>query len=229
MTMKTSLQAAGVSRTYVSTSGPVVALESVTVEFHGGELVVIHGPSGSGKSTLLNLLGLLDAPSSGELRLNGDRIDNLTGPALADARRDHVSFLFQDAGLIDRMNVLDNVRLPLDYRDIEEGARRDRALEAIRTVGLWDRRHVMVDTLSGGERQRVGLARVLATRSRVVICDEPTASLDEANSRMILDHLLRLAREGACVICASHDPIAIGCADRRYSLRRGHLTAGDPT
>jgi putative ABC transport system ATP-binding protein len=205
----------------------VVALEPTSVEFQGGQFVVIYGPSGSGKSTLLNLLGLLDTPSSGELRLNGRRIDNLTGPCLADVRRDHVSFLFQDAGLLDRMSVLDNVRLPLDYRDVEAGAGRERALAAIRAVGLPDRLHAMVDTLSGGERQRVGLARVLATRSPVVICDEPTASLDEANSRAILDHLLRLAREGACVICASHDPIAIECADRRYSLRRGRLAEGD--
>lgn len=222
--MTQSIRASGLGRVYVGPDGPIVALEPSDFTFNRGELVVLRGPSGSGKSTLLNLLGLLDRPTVGDLWIEGQHTNTLNARQLSDNRRRHLGFLFQDAGLIDRMSVFDNVRMPLDYRNFAESVRRERALLAIERVGLTNRKRAMVDTLSGGERQRTGLARVLAVRPDIVICDEPTASLDETNSRAVVEQLLDAAAGGACVVCASHDPIVLEGAHHRYSLARGRLT-----
>lgn len=225
--MTESVRGHNLGRTYSSPEGPIVALHPTDFTFGRGEFIAVMGPSGSGKSTLLNLLGLLDTASTGELWIEGQRVDNLSPRKLAVARRRHVGFLFQDAGLIERMSVLDNVRLPLTYRRMTSGERRERALQAIRRVGVEHRTGALVDVLSGGERQRVGLARVLAIKPGVVICDEPTASLDEQNSHAVVDHLLEAASDGACVICASHDPVVLSRASRRLLLERGRLSQAD--
>lgn len=226
--MTFAVRAERLARTYSGTNGPVHALLPSDLTVRRGEVVAIGGPSGGGKSTLLNLLGLLDRPTEGALWIAGNRIDGLDQRGFSDARRQHIGFLFQDAGLVDRMTAFNNVRLPLEYRRLTDGESRERAQLALDAVGLSHRRAALVDTLSGGERQRVGLARLLAVQPRVIVCDEPTASLDESNSRAVVAHLREAANNGACVICASHDPIVTEAADRRLTLSRGLLCSERP-
>ncbi|WP_172448536.1 ABC transporter ATP-binding protein [Caulobacter mirabilis] len=215
----------GLGRRFPSARGHVDALVDVHLELSSGRLVAVRGPSGCGKSTLLNLLGLLDRPTAGRLQIDGVEVGAMADAAAAVLRREKVGFLFQDAGLIDRMSVLDNVLLPLGYRRLAGARRLQSARAAIQALGLAERTHARVDALSGGERQRVGLARVLALRPSLIICDEPTASLDEANSGLVVDHLLAAAVDGALVVCASHDPIVIERADTRLVMERGRLVA----
>jgi putative ABC transport system ATP-binding protein len=218
----TAVSARGLGRTYVGASGrTVAALQGLDLDFAVGQFVVVRGPSGCGKSTLLNLLGLLDRPTEGRLWVEGVEVQALDGPAVARFRRDHVGFLFQDAGLIEPMSAFDNVDLPLAYRETPRAERRRRVLQALEQVGLGDAAGAQVGTLSGGERQRVGLARALATDPSLLLCDEPTAALDEDNSRAIVDMLMAHARRGRTVVCSSHDPLVIGHADRVVGLERG--------
>lgn len=223
--MTALVRAENLSRRFPSADGGVTALDGVDLNLEPGRFVAVMGPSGCGKSTLLNLIGLLDRPTGGRLEIAGVDTEALNDQATAALRRTEIGFLFQDAGLIDRMSVLDNVMLPLDYRGVPSGDRRKRAEAAIGTLGLEARTSALVDTLSGGERQRVGLARILATQPRLVICDEPTASLDEANSRLVLNYLLSAAEAGALVVCASHDAMVLDRAQIHLSLARGRLVA----
>ncbi|MEN5052022.1 ABC transporter ATP-binding protein [Brevundimonas naejangsanensis] len=221
--MKDGVQAWGVGRNFSSREEDVVALVDVSLSLTWGQFVVVQGPSGCGKSTLLNLLGLLDRPSVGRLNIAGVPVHELSEGGRARLRRAEIGYLFQDAGLIERMRAIDNVEAPLAYRGVPRGQRRATAEAALRELGLSHRLRALTDTLSGGERQRVGLARILAQRPRLIICDEPTASLDEANSRLVAARLMQLAEEGALVVCASHDPIVIELAQRRIELSHGRL------
>ncbi len=221
----TMIEATGLSRRFVDASGAVVALNNVDLRLSAGLFAVLAGPSGCGKSTLLNLLGLLDRASSGCLRINGALVEALSPTAFAALRRERVGFLFQDAGLIARMSTLENVVLPLCYWGASRAASLVSATRALAKVGLEDRAGVPVDLLSGGERQRVALARVLAAKSDIIICDEPTASLDESNSLAVVEFLRERARAGALVICASHDPAVLGEADIRVEMRRGQIVS----
>lgn len=219
--MTAPVQAEGLSRTYRGPEGVVVALQPVDLKLARGAVLAVEGPSGGGKSTLLNLLGLLDRPSKGNLFINGTQVDDMDDRGLAEYRRRHIGFLFQDAGLIDRMTSLENVRLPMEYRQVGPETADKRAMAALEEVGMSHRVRAMVDTLSGGERQRVGLARLLAMKPDIILCDEPTASLDEMNSRLMVEHLRAAAHDGACIVCASHDPIVLDSADQRLRLLRG--------
>lgn len=219
------VEAAGLSRRFEGLGGPVTALDDIELRLSAGLFAVVAGPSGCGKSTLLNLLGLLDRASSGCLNLDGAAVEALSMADLAILRRERVGFLFQDAGLIARMSVLENVVLPLDYRGVPRAEGLARAALALARVGLGDRAGSPVDLLSGGERQRVALARVLTAEPRMLICDEPTASLDEANSLEVVKFLIERARAGALVICASHDPVVLAQAELRIEMRRGRIVS----
>jgi len=219
--------AAALGRRFRTPAGEVIALEDISVCLPAGSLVVVVGPSGCGKSTLLNLFGLLDRATTGTLEIGGVPVQTLDNDAAARLRRADIGFLFQDAGLIERMSVLDNITLPLEYRAIPRDRRLQAARRAILELGLEARSAALVDTLSGGERQRVGLARILASRPRLIICDEPTASLDETHSGLVVNYLLEARSEGALVVCASHDPIVMERADIRLTMARGRLISAD--
>lgn len=218
-----ALRAESLTRRFGSSDGEVIALDAVDLDLHPAQFVSVLGPSGCGKSTLLNLLGLLDRPSSGRLEIAGIDVLALDDRETGALRRANIGFLFQDAGLIDRMSVLDNVLLPLLYRNRPRVEAVAQARMAIVELGLEHRTSALVDTLSGGERQRAGLARILAIRPRLIVCDEPTASLDEANSLLMIQHLLASASEGALVICASHDPLVLARAHLRLKMSRGQI------
>ncbi|GJL97840.1 MAG: hypothetical protein DHS20C06_16570 [Hyphobacterium sp.] len=199
-------------------------------EFHAHDIIVLYGHSGSGKSTLLNLLGGLDCPAAGNLQVwwdVGSRPQNMSVPrdnrGLAHYRRRKISFLFQDGGLIEELDVLQNVMLPLRYASIPRNERRARCEQALERVGLKDMTNKSVSQLSGGERHRVGLARVIARQAEIVICDEPTAALDQATSELVRDILMGESRRGACIFIATHDPVLIDddFADRFIHIKNG--------
>lgn len=219
-----AVSARGLTRRFVSGSGQVVtALDALDLDLPASAFVVVRGPSGCGKSTLLNLLGLLDRPSAGALTVAGLELTRLDFAAAAQFRRDQVGFLFQDAGLIEPMTAAANVGLPLAYREVPHRERDALVRAALDRVGLTGRLKSQVSELSGGERQRVGLARALVANPPLLICDEPTAALDEANSHAIADLLAARAAEGATVVCSSHDPIIIARAGKVVPLLRGRL------
>ena len=222
--MTTAVVARGLTRRFVSGSGQaVVALDGLDLDLPAGAFIVVRGPSGCGKSTLLNLIGLLDRPSEGGLTVAGVDLSRLNRAGAARFRREKVGFLFQDAGLIEPMTAAANVAAPLAYRETPRSRREALVEAALARVGLAGRARSQVGELSGGERQRIGLARALVADPPILICDEPTAALDEDNSRAIAELLATRAREGATVICSSHDPIVIARADQVTPLLRGRL------
>lgn len=222
MISETVVRLREVCRTFQTPHGPVRALNACSFELHTGQFVAVRGPSGCGKSTLLALLSALDTPTSGALEIAGHQINPKDREGTANFRREHIGYLFQDAGLIDRMTVLDNVLLPLMYRKRQNA--RAIALDVLKQLGLEHRLKASSQSLSGGERQRVALARILAMRPNIIVCDEPTASLDETNSRMVVDYLQKLAYEGALVLCASHDPLVLEHTRQRICLSHGSVT-----
>jgi putative ABC transport system ATP-binding protein len=209
------------SRRYSRGPEEIIALQGTDLEFSANTLNVFVGPSGSGKSTLLALLGLLDTSDEKSSLTIGDSVIDCRTPAhLARARARHVGFLFQDAGLIDRMSILDNAALPLAYRGISSRERRDIAMGCLKEVGLETRAGHLPGQLSGGERQRAGLARAMASQPDILICDEPTAALDEERGAQMAK-LIKAASQKAVVIVATHDPCLIAEADHVYVLDRG--------
>lgn len=208
---------------FLTESGMVPALSDCSFDVASGEFLVVVGPSGCGKSTLLNILGCLDRPTSGSFRFGDLEVGGLCDRAWEDFRRRMIGFLFQDAGLIDGMSALRNASLALEYRGVSAVSARIFAQETLRSLGLADRMMSRVELMSGGERQRVALARVLMADASLIVCDEPTASLDEPNSLHIVDVLRERCKEGATIVCASHDPIVIRSADRLLEMERGRV------
>lgn len=212
----------GVGRRLPSGDRMLTILEDIDLEIEASQSAAILGPSGSGKSTLLALMAGLDRPSSGEVRLAGERIDNLSEDRLAVLRRHKIGFVFQSFQLLTNLTALENVVLPLDLL-AAPGARR-RASELLEAVGLTDRGHHYPSQLSGGEQQRVALARAFAHRPTLLLADEPTGNLDSATGHMVLDLLVRLqSEEGATLVVVTHDPAVANLADRRIHLRDGRL------
>ena len=202
----------------------VEALKGVSLAVAGGEMVALTGPSGSGKSTLLNLCGLIDTPDAGSRELCGKPLDGLDEIRLTQLRREKVGFIFQGFNLVPVMTVYDNVEYPLLLLGIAAEERRRRVAEALHRVGLDAFARRLPDALSGGQRQRVAIARALIKAPALVIADEPTANLDSATARQIVDLLHELARErSASVVVATHDERMSSHCDRVLHLIDGEL------
>jgi putative ABC transport system ATP-binding protein len=211
-----------VSRAY----GPAVVVNDVSFVVEPGELVALTGASGSGKTTLLQMIGSLDRPTSGSIRVGDIAVEKLTQPA--KFRRESVGFVFQLHHLLRTLTAQQNVELPLIAARVPRRERAQRALELLGEVGLGDRASSLPSDLSGGERQRVAIARALAGRPCLVLADEPTGSLDSVASRRIWDLLEDVrSRHGATVIIASHDPTLVELADRALRLVDGQLVPGE--
>jgi putative ABC transport system ATP-binding protein len=218
------LRAEGAGRIYRSGKEEVAALTGADIAFRAGELAVLRGRSGSGKTTLLNMAGLLDRPTEGRIIFLGRDTRRLSDRKLALLRRGNLGYVLQDSGVVERMSALANVALPGFYAGLSMGKSRKLARGALEAVELGGKLHRMVGQLSGGERMRVGLARALVLAPRLVICDEPTASLDAETANLVIGALRQAAGQGACIICASHDPIVIERADRLITLAAGRIT-----
>ena len=211
-----------VSRIYRRGADEVHALEGVTLHIPAGRFVALMGPSGSGKSTLLNLLAGLDRPTSGEVIVAGERLNELSEDELAAFRARHVGFVFQFFNLIPVLSALENVELPLLLTDLSKAERRTRAATALRVVGLAERADHVPRQLSGGEQQRVAIARALVSDPEIVVADEPTGDLDAKNAEDTLALLRMLKQEfGKTVVMVTHDPRAEKYVDEVHHLDKG--------
>ena len=183
----------------------VYANDGVTLDIDKGEFVAIVGKSGSGKSTLMNIIGALDVPTSGKYLLGGKDVGKLSDNQLADIRNKMIGFVFQQYNLLPRMNLLENVELPLLYAHVSNHEREKRAMEALEKVGLAEKAKQMPNQLSGGQQQRVSIARALAANPSLILADEPTGALDSKTSRQVLDFFKKIHEEGNTVIMITHD------------------------
>ena len=213
----------GVSRHYRTGDSVVKALDGIDLRIRAGAYVAIMGPSGSGKSTLMNVLGCLDVPTSGRYLLEGEDVCRLDDDRLSAFRGRTIGFVFQSFNLLPRLTSLENVALPLQYAGVGKEERLARAGEALRLVGLEERRTHRPDALSGGQRQRVAIARALVTHPSLILADEPTGNLDSATSDGIMRLFDDIHRQGNTVILVTHDPGIARHAERIVYLRDGKI------
>ena len=219
--MNSLLSARGLRKTYGRGEGLVRALDDMDLDVEGGETVAIMGPSGCGKSTLLHVLGGLDRADSGEIHLDGKRVDRMGERGLARLRRDAVGFVFQAFHLMDELTAVENVELPALLAGRSPRAARKRALELLSRTGLPDRAKFLPSALSGGQRQRVAVARALANEPKVVLADEPTGNLDSAATVDVLRLFDDLHKAGQTLVIVTHDSRIAATADRMITMRDG--------
>ena len=200
------------------------ALDSVNLSIEKGEFTALTGPSGSGKTTLLQLIGCLDKPNSGAVKINGQDVTQLTANQRADLRREEIGFIFQFFALVPVLNAYENVELPLLLSGVSAKERRQRVMAMLDAVGLADRAQHRPDQMSGGQQQRVAIARALAPRPLLVLADEPTANLDTANGEQAMTIMQRLNQEtGTAFVFATHDPRVMAFARRLVTMRDGKI------
>jgi putative ABC transport system ATP-binding protein len=218
------IHASKLTRRYNMGKAVVAALSDVELMVPPGEFTALVGPSGSGKSTLLNLIGGLDRPSSGEIRVNGLSLGAATEPELVRYRRERVGFIFQSFNLLPTLTARENVETPMMLAEITQISRRERATNLLESVGLASRMLHKPNELSGGEKQRVAIARALANRPLLLLADEPTGNLDSKTGGAILDLLCGLHQsQGLTIIMVTHDPEIAARADRIIHLRDGSI------
>jgi putative ABC transport system ATP-binding protein len=200
------IQLKQIEKSYRTDTIETLALNGINLNIFRGEFLSIMGPSGCGKSTLLNIMGLLDAPTKGEVLIDGRLTAHLSDKQLAHFRNEMIGFIFQSFHLINDLQVLDNVELPLLYRKVSARERVQLAKEALTKVGLSNRMKHFPSQLSGGQKQRVAIARAIVGRPKIILADEPTGNLDSAMGNEIMDLLLHLnATEGTTIIMVTHD------------------------
>jgi putative ABC transport system ATP-binding protein len=212
------------TKSYTRGKQKVEVLHGLTLDVPRGDFVALMGPSGSGKTTLLNLVGGLDTPSSGEVSVGGERIDRMSGGALAKWRSVNVGFVFQFYNLMPVLTAAGNVELPLLLTRLSAAERRKRVAVALEVVGLADRATHKPRELSGGQEQRVAIARAIVSDPQLLVCDEPTGDLDRATADEILRLLQALNRDhGKTIVMVTHDPLAAGYARHTLHLDKGQL------
>lgn len=200
------------------------ALDGVSLSIAEGEFTALVGPSGSGKTTMLQLMGCLDRPNSGAVKINGQDVTKLSKNKRADLRREKIGFIFQFFALVPVLTAYENVELPLLLNNVKANERQERVMGLLEAVGLEDRAGHRPDQLSGGEQQRVAIARALASEPLLVLADEPTANLDTANGAQAMDIMQRLNQEtGTAFIFATHDPRVMSYARRVIELQDGRI------
>ncbi len=199
------IQLTDVYKIYSDGDNEIHALDGISLQIARGEFVAIVGSSGSGKSTCMNIIGCLDVPTSGTYRLDGTDVSTMHEKELAHVRNRRLGFVFQQYNLIPKLNILENVELPLLYRGLTSAERKKMAMEALDRVGLGDRYKKFPAQLSGGQQQRVSIARALAGRPPVILADEPTGALDSKTGREVLDFMKTLHHDGTTIVLITHD------------------------
>jgi putative ABC transport system ATP-binding protein len=218
----------GVTKLYRMGTETIHALRGVNLEIRRNEYLAIMGPSGSGKSTLMNMLGCLDTPSAGRYDFNGKDVARMVDDELAEIRNREIGFVFQTFNLLPRSDALHNVELPLVYAGVRPAARRERALGALRNVGLGDRIHHKPNEMSGGQRQRVAIARALVNHPSILLADEPTGNLDSRTGEEIMALFEDLYEQGHTIIVVTHEEDIARHARRVVRLRDGLIESDGP-
>ncbi len=218
----TAVEARGLRRTY-DLAEPVHAIDGVSLSLAPGSFTAVMGPSGSGKSTLMNLLGCLDTPTDGEVRIDGQPVQTLSNAARARLRASEIGFVFQTFNLLPRLTAAENVALPLVFHNAVGEDRHERARQLLERVGLGDRLDHAPNELSGGQRQRVALARALANDPTLVLADEPTGNLDSDTEAEIMDLLVELNEAGATILLVTHERAVAAYADHVIHLFDGQI------
>ena len=213
-----------VSKIYHLGGEEIRALDDVSLDIEGGEFISIIGPSGSGKSTLMHILGCLDQPSKGTMTLDGLNIHQASARELAGIRNRKIGFVFQFFNLLPKLNVLQNVELPMIYSGVSGRERRERAMDALKMVKLEDRKGHRPMQLSGGQQQRVAIARALVNSPRIVFADEPTGNLDTHTGEAILELFRSLSKEGRTIALVTHNPEIAAVTPRRIEIRNGKIS-----
>lgn len=213
-----------INKIYSMGSSEFKALDNINLSINKGEYVAIVGPSGAGKSTLMNIIGCLDTPSGGEYILDGLNT-KCSDSKLAEIRNKKIGFIFQNYNLLPKLNVLENVELPLLYLGMGNSEIKERALSALKKVGLETHLKHKPNELSGGQKQRVAIARALVTEPQIILADEPTGALDSKTGREVLNMLEDLNKEGNTIIIITHDKEIAAEAKRMITVRDGIITS----
>lgn len=217
------LKLTDICKDYQQGKEPVRVLKNINLTVEKGDYLAIMGPSGSGKTTLMNLIGCLDVPTSGSYELDGKNLKDLSDDDLAEIRNKHIGFVFQGFHLLPKMTAQDNVALPLLYGDVPLAERRQRAAEALASVGLGERMDFYPNQLSGGQCQRVAIARAIVGKPDLLLADEPTGALDTKAGEQIMEIFHKLSREGMTILMITHEPSIAEHADKIYRILDGEL------
>jgi putative ABC transport system ATP-binding protein len=218
-----------VRKIYQVAGEEVRALDGIDLDIERGEFISIVGPSGSGKSTLMHLLGCLDIPTSGTMKLDGADVSKATPNELARLRNQEIGFVFQAFNLLPRLNVLENVELPMIYGSVSAAERHRRASLALEQVDLSPRAKHLPSELSGGQSQRVAIARALVNDPKIIFADEPTGNLDTVTGKAIMEVFRKLAREGKTIVLVTHDLNISSQTNRRIEIRDGKIVPSSVT
>jgi len=223
------IEISDISKVYGFGGASTVALDEVNLSIEQNEFVAIMGPSGSGKSTLMNIIGLLDRPTHGSYKISGRNVEKLSQNQRAKMRRDKIGFIFQSFSLLPRLTVLENVALPLAYRGLSTTRRLKAASSMINRLGLADREYYLPRHLSGGQTQTAAIARALINTPSIIIADEPTGNLDSNDSRLIMELLSDIHKDGTTILIVTHNPELTRYATRVVYMRDGMIIHDEQT
>ncbi|MCB9823109.1 ABC transporter ATP-binding protein [Candidatus Nomurabacteria bacterium] len=218
-----SIELVEISKSFGLGNGSTNVLKEISLSVPRGEFLVIMGPSGSGKSTLLNIIGLLDTPDDGVYKLDGKNVAYLSARKKAKVRRNNIGIIFQNFNLISRMNVLDNVSLPLLYKRVSLVKRYERASEILKYLGIQEKEYYLPNQLSGGQLQRAAIARAMVNRPSIVLADEPTGNLDTKSSKLVMAALREIHEAGNTIIMVTHNPDLAAYGQRVIKMSDGRI------
>jgi len=218
-----------VSKLYGFGDATTLALDEISLSIEKGQFVAVMGPSGCGKTTLMNIIGMLDRPTHGKYVLDGRHVDRLRPNQQAKTRRDRIGFVFQFYNLLPRLNILDNVALPLAYKGITPVRRMKRASDMLERVGLLEREYFMPGHLSGGQAQRAAIARALINNPSIIIADEPTGNLDSTDSKVVMELFADIHRQGNTILLVTHNPELTRFANRVLYMYDGMIVGDEST
>jgi len=221
--MQSIIHLEGIMKSYFMGTQAIPVLKGISLDIYKNEYVALMGPSGSGKSTLMNILGCLDTPTGGRYVLNGKDVSKMSDDELADVRNVEIGFVFQQFNLLPRLTAAENVALPLVYAGVSKKDRTERAMEALRKVGLADRSHHKSNEMSGGQIQRVAIARAIVNNPSLLLADEPTGNLDSKTSVEVMEIFSAIQAAGNTVVLVTHEEDIASYAKRIIRLRDGHI------